>query len=385
MTRDSKNTDKSYALRLAAQLLCLVLIVGILYYLQGIFLLLIFSMMLAMILFPMANKFERWKMPRVLASILSIFVATVILIAAFYLIINQVVSIGKNGSDIIVKFQSIIDTIINWAHDEFGISQRMIVAKFKASTDSALTNASTYLQTAFSSVGGILANTLLVPIFVFFMLCYRDFFREFFFYAFKSTDQQKVNDILIRIYKVVHSYIFGLITVMGIVAVLNSVGLMVIGIPYAWFFGILASLLMLFPYIGIAIGSILPALFALAVKDSFWYSLGVIGWFQVVQFLEANLITPKIVGGKVSINPLMSILSIIIGGLLFGLAGLILAIPMIAMLKVIFDAIPSMAHFGFLIGETDRYHLKRESKMIVMKRWQLKILPKKKVVKKEEE
>ena len=383
MEQEKFTSEKPYAHKLAAQLLCLVFIVGILYYLQGIFLLLVFAMMLSMILFPMTRKFEQWRMPRALAAILSIIVAAGVLVGLFYLIINQVVSIGKGGGDIINKFQGIFDTILNWAHEQFGVSENAILARLKTSANSALANASSYVQTAFSSVGGILANTLLLPIFIFFMLCYRDFFREFFFYAFKSTNQQKVNDTLIKIYNVVHGYLFGLITVMGIVGVLNSVGLMVLGIPYAWFFGILASLLMLFPYIGIAIGSILPALFALAVKDSFWYSLGVIGWFQFVQFLEANIITPKVVGSKVSVNPLMSILAIILGGLLFGLAGLILAIPMVAMLKVIFDAMPTMAHFGFLIGETEKYHMKRESKMIVMKRWQLKIMPKKKVADKD--
>jgi len=383
MEQEKFTSEKPYAHKLAAQLLCLVFIVGILYYLQGIFLLLVFAMMLSMILFPMTRKFEQWRMPRALAAILSIIVAAGVLVGLFYLIINQVVSIGKGGGDIVNKFQGIFDTILNWAHEQFGVSENAILARLKTSANSALANASSYVQTAFSSVGGILANTLLLPIFIFFMLCYRDFFREFFFYAFKSTNQQKVNDTLIKIYNVVHGYLFGLITVMGIVGVLNSVGLMVLGIPYAWFFGILASLLMLFPYIGIAIGSILPALFALAVKDSFWYSLGVIGWFQFVQFLEANIITPKVVGSKVSVNPLMSILAIILGGLLFGLAGLILAIPMVAMLKVIFDAMPTMAHFGFLIGETEKYHMKRESKMIVMKRWQLKIMPKKKVADKD--
>src|SRR5690606_29740687 len=160
-------------------------------------------------------------------------------------------------------------------------------------------------------------------------------------------------------------------TVMGIVAVLNTVGLMVLGIEYAWFFGTLASLLMLLPYIGIAIGSILPAIFALATKDSYWYAVGVIAWFQVVQFLEANIITPNIVGGKVSINPLMAIISIILGGMLFGMAGLILALPVTATIKVLFDATPETQPFGFLIGEPEKRHLKRFSLRALKKKWKV--------------
>ncbi|MGO1522049.1 MAG: AI-2E family transporter, partial [Sphingobacterium sp.] len=156
------------------------------------------------------------------------------------------------------------------------------------------------------------------------------------------------------------------------------VGLMALGIDYAWFFGSLAALLMLLPYIGIAIGSILPAFFALAVKDSAWYAVGVVAWFQVVQFLEGNIITPNIVGSKVSINPLMAIIGIVLGGMLFGLAGLIIALPLIATLKVIFDAIPSMEAFGFLIGEPGKLHLKRNSTQELLSKWGIVPVPKNK-------
>src|SRR5690606_11762606 len=133
--------------------------------------------------------------------------------------------------------------------------------------------------------------------------------------------------------------------------------------------GSLAALLMLLPYIGIAIGSILPALFALAVKDSAWYALGVVAWFQFVQFLEGNIITPNIVGSKVSINPLMAIIGILLGGMLFGLAGLILALPLLATLKVIFDASPQTEALGFLIGEPEKDHLKRNSTQELLMKW----------------
>jgi predicted PurR-regulated permease PerM len=146
----------------------------------------------------------------------------------------------------------------------------------------------------------------------------------------------------------------------------------VMGISYAWFFGTLAALLMLIPYIGIAIGSILPALFAIATKDNVWYSVGVIGWFQVVQFFEANIITPNIVGSKVSINPLMSIVGLLLGGMLFGLAGLILALPLIAILKVLLDATPSLSHFGYLIGEPEDDLLKSQTSVARLRRWRVK-------------
>jgi len=357
---------------IAARLISVVLIVLIMYFLQGILVPLLFSMLIAITLFPLAKRLEKWNIPRLLSSIISVITAIIVISGLIYLIVNQVLNIGKNGNDMVVKFQGILATILNWANSQFGITDDMVSQKFHEFTDNALSNASTYIQTAFSSIGGILSSVVLVPLFVFFMLYYRDFFREFFFISFKSNDKARVNTILNNIYDVVQNYLVGLITVMGIVAVLNTIGLLVMGISYAWFFGILAALLMLIPYIGIAIGSILPALFAIATKDSAWYAIGVIGWFQVVQFFEANIITPNIVGSKVSINPLMSIVGLLLGGMLFGLAGLILALPMIAMLKVILDSIPSLSHFGFLIGEPEKEHLKASNNLNKLKKWRIK-------------
>src|SRR5690606_32362824 len=122
----------------------------------------------------------------------------------------------------------------------------------------------------------------------------------------------------------------------------------------------------------IAIGSILPAIFALATKDSYWYAVGVVLWFQFVQFLEGNFITPNIVGGKVSINPLVAIVAIILGGMMFGLSGLILALPITAVLKVVFDSNENLAPYGFLIGEPNKDYLKRNSIKSFIKKWNLR-------------
>ncbi len=361
-----------YSKELAYSLLSLVLIIALLYTLQSVLVPLLFSILIAISLFPVTRFLERLRLSRVVSSLLSVFLAVILLGTLVWFIVHQVIVIGSDGAALQGKFMGILDTIQQWVSTKFGIEKSLITEKLKETLNQGLSNAGTYMTAAFGSVGGILAGTVIVPLFTFFLLYYRDFFREFFFHAFTSTPKEKVQEVLDKIYEVVQSYLLGLVTVMGIVAVLNTVGLLLLGIQYAWFFGTLASLLMLLPYIGIAIGSILPAFFALATKDSAWYAVGVIGWFQVVQFLEGNVITPNIVGGKVSINPLMAIIGLLLGGLLFGLAGLILALPITAVLKVFFDAVPSMKPFGFLIGEPENYHLKQYSGKIILKRWRLK-------------
>lgn len=318
----NSNKNRPYSLELAATLLSMVLIIAVLYFLQSVLVPLMFAILISISLYPVCRFFERIKLHRALAALLSVIFSIIVISALFWFIVKQVIVIGKNGTDLQDKFLTIFNAIQQWISARFGIEPGEITQRIREFSEDVLSHAGTYISAAFGSMGGVLAGAVLVPLFSFFFLYYRDFFREFFFYAFHSTPKQKVHDTLNKIYDVVQGYLVGLITVMAIVAVLNTIGLMVLGVQYAWFFGTLASLLMLLPYIGIAIGSILPAVFALATKDSGWYALGVVGWFQVVQFLEGNVITPNIVGGKVSINPIMAIISILLGGYAIRFSGL---------------------------------------------------------------
>ncbi|GGH25783.1 AI-2E family transporter [Sphingobacterium alkalisoli] len=366
---ENDSSKRSYALDLASSLLALGLIIALMYVTQSVLVPLLFAILISITLFPLARFFERLRLGKAFSAILSVIAAIAIISTIGWFIVHQSIIIGKDASAITEKVLSVFERLQVWTQETFGIERSQMMDKLQEQGNKALENTGSLLSSTFGSIGNTLAGTVLVPLFSFFLLYYRDFFREFFFKTFKSTPQRKVNEVLNKIYEVVQSYLLGLVTVMGIVAVLNTGGLMLMGIDYAWFFGSLASLLMLLPYIGIAIGSILPALFALAVKDSAWYALGVVIWFQLVQFLEGNIITPNIVGSKVSINPLMAIIGILLGGMLFGLSGLILALPLIATLKVIFDAVPSMQAIGFLIGEPEKEHLKTNSTQELLMKW----------------
>ncbi|MBD1431325.1 AI-2E family transporter [Sphingobacterium sp. DN00404] len=366
-----ENNSKKYpySLDLASSLIAMALLLAFMYVTQSVLVPLLFSILISISLFPLARFFERLRLGKAFAAILSVLIAIAIIWAIGWFIVHQSIIIGKDASAITAKVVSVLERAQAWVEQSFGIERSEIMNQLRDQGNKMASNAGSVVTATFGSIGNMVAGVVLVPLFSFFLLYYRVFFREFFFRAFKSVPHTKVDTTLNKIYDVVQSYLLGLITVMGIVAVLNTVGLMVMGIEYAWFFGTLASLLMLLPYIGIAIGSILPALFALAVKDSAWYAIGVVAWFQVVQFLEGNIITPNIVGSKVSINPLMAIIAILLGGMLFGLSGLILALPLTATIKVLFDAIPSMEAFGFLIGEPEKEHLKRNSTQILLMKW----------------
>jgi predicted PurR-regulated permease PerM len=207
-----------------------------------------------------------------------------------------------------------------------------------------VTNMLAYTTNTFADLG-------LMPVFIFFFLYYRSFFKQFLNKLFIRTPNQNITEIMYKIQNVVKNYIMGLLLVMAIIAALNTVGLLILRIEYAFFFGALAALLNIIPYLGIIIGSILPIMMALLTKDSIWYAVGVAGVFTIVQLLEGNFITPNIVGSKVSVNPLAAIIALIIGGILWGPSGMILSIPFTAITKVILDNIEPLEPFGFLLGE----------------------------------
>jgi predicted PurR-regulated permease PerM len=379
MDQPVKNfSDLPYSVRMVFGLLLFVLIVGIVYALQSVLIPLLFSILIAISLYPIARFFEKMRLGKAFSALLAVIIALIVLAGLIWFIVYESILISKDASAITDKVLSVFESGQVWAQERFGIEPSEMTGKIREQSNKMLENAGGILSSTAGSLGTIITGVVIVPLFSFFLLYYRVFFREFFFKAFNSSPQKKINAVLNKIYDVVQSYLGGLVTVMGIVAVLNTVGLMLMGIDYAWFFGTLASLLMLLPYIGIAIGSILPALFALATKDTAWYALGVVAWFQVVQFLEGNIITPNIVGSKVSINPLMAIIAIFLGGMLFGLAGLILALPMVATLKVIFDANESTEALGFLIGEPEKELLKRNATQELLIKWGV-VRPRKKV------
>ena len=159
------------------------------------------------------------------------------------------------------------------------------------------------------------------------------------------------------IYIAVQGYLTGLVTVTLIVGTLNTIGLLILGIDYAVFFGFLAAALLVIPFIGILIGSILPIIVALITKDSPMYAVGVAGVFVFVQFLEGNFITPQIVGSKISINGLVAIIALLLGSALWGISGMALSLPTIAILKVIFDNVDGLKPYGYLMGEPDHDRL----------------------------
>jgi predicted PurR-regulated permease PerM len=349
--------------------LFLILLVFTMYVLKPLVVPLLFSIMLCILVFPVVKFLEhKLRFNKALSALTAIIVMIISVFILFSYIGFQLSDIVSKSSLYADKLEQIYNNYASEIESTFNFKINDLT-KNSANIGKTLKDNFSNIMQFIGASGSILGDLVLIPIYMFFFLFYRSFFQTFLLKVFSNDNKNSsVKMIIQKLYKVQKSYLSGLFTVMGIVGVLNSIGLLILGIENAFFYGFLASLLLLIPYIGIIIGSLIPAVIALVTKDSAWYAVGVIALFGFIQFLEGNFITPKITGSKVSINALAAIVSIIAFSMLWGTSGMILALPIVASLKILFDNIAGLEPYGFILGEPDEEHVTIEAR-IRLKKW----------------
>lgn len=309
------------------------------------------AFIVALALRPFTTKLETIKIPRVGSTLLSVLLFMLIFLGVVIFFSSQVRNIDFEVQSFKVSFNGLPGKMQDWMTELLGISSEQQVSILEETFNTLLKNSVSFVNHTLYTTTSFITSLVIFILSLFFFLYYRSFLVSFLYKVVKSTYHSKLTNILCRIQSVVNSYMFGLSLIILIVAVLNTVGLFALGIDNAVLFGVIAAVLTLIPYIGIFIGALLPALFALFTKDSLWYPFGVLLIFMLIQFLEGNFLTPNIVGRQVSINPFAAILALIIGAMLLGLIGIIFALPVIAILKVICDEIVGLKPIGYLIGK----------------------------------
>ncbi|HCT93221.1 MAG: AI-2E family transporter [Bacteroidetes bacterium GWE2_39_28] len=327
-------------------------LIYMLYIAQGIIVPLLFSVFIAIVLNPVVNFLTKFKINRIVAIAVSVII-TLILFAAFGIfLVSQASMFGESWPVLVKKFTEYLNLSISWASDYFDASPQKII-------DWIATTKEEFLQLSGSSVGqtlmylgsGIIA-LLLIPVYVFMILYYKPLILDFFHRLFGENNKIRVNDIISETKVVVQRYLTGLIIETAIMAVLNSSVLLILGIEYAILLGIIGALLNLIPYIGGLIAVALPMMIALATKSTAWYALYVLIFYYIIQLIDNNYIVPKIVASKVKINALVSIIAVIAFGVLWGVPGMFVSIPLTAVVKLVFDRIDSLKPWGYLLGDT---------------------------------
>ncbi|WP_337042779.1 AI-2E family transporter [Emticicia sp. 17c] len=322
----------------------------ILYIGQNILIPFILATIVAILLNPIVNFLCSKKFNRILAILLAILAGFIVIGGVLFFIGSQLVMFSDSAPLFKQKFDGFAQEAINWISQTFNMSKPKIQELIDKLKSEGMKNGTAIITKTIGAMGNVFTLFVLMPVYIFLILFYKPLLLEFIAMLFHDVKTSLVEEILFETKGLIQSYLIGLLIEAVIVATMISVGLLVMGIQYAVLMGIIAALLNLIPYIGNLIAMVFPITMALTTKEPS-YALWVIVLFSVVQFIDNNLIVPNIVASKVKINALISIIVVLIGGALWGIAGMFLSIPLTAILKVIFDRIDGLKPFGFLIGD----------------------------------
>jgi predicted PurR-regulated permease PerM len=318
---------------------------------QKIILPFVFSMIIATLLSPIVNYLVKKRFNRILAILLVLIVALILMTGLIFFILSQISLLGDTIPLLKEKFNLGVGEAVNWTSNTFNMSSKRVNMWIEKFTSDGMSNTTNIIGQTITTITHVLLTMILLPIYTFLILLYKQLLLTFISKIFSNDKHTTIADVLNESKSLIQSYLIGLLIEAGIVATLNSVTLLWIGIDYAVLLGIVCALLNIIPYIGGIIAIILTMTFALVTKTPLAAILVLVAHLTV-QLIDNNFLVPKIVGSKVKINALVSIIVVLVGGELFGVPGMFLSIPVTAIAKVICDRIEKLKPIGFLLGDT---------------------------------
>jgi len=325
----------------------IVLLIYSLVILRGILVPFAFALIIAILLNPLVNKFRKMGLGQVVAIVFSMLIALLIFGGVMYFLSSQIIGFGENFPALKEKFGTLLKQLQDWVHTSFGVSIGKQVQLINEAVDSSKGLVGQTLGTAV----GTLVIVFILPVYVFLLLYYKTLILNFLYESFAEENSRQVGDILTQTKSAIQSYMVGLLLEALIVAALNSTALLILGVKYAILLGVLGAILNMLPYIGGLIAIALPLLIATVTKDGYSTQLGIIIAYLIIQFIDNNFLIPRIVSSKVQINALFSIIVVLLGGAMWGVAGMFLSIPFVAILKIIFDRVDGLKPWGKLLGD----------------------------------
>jgi len=349
-------TDKElklpFYIKVTIFLIGLFALLAMLYIAQSIIIPLVFAILLAILLQPVVNFFVRMRINRVVSIVLALFLTILILAAFGALLFSQASRFSESWPILADKFTSILNQTITWASGYFDINPRKIDAWVTKTKSELINTSSAAIGQTLVTLGSWVVALFLVPVYIFMILFYQPLILDFIRKLFAENHKKQVGEIVTQTKTVIQRYLIGLVIEAVIVATLNSAALLILGIEYAILLGIIGALLNVIPYIGGIVAVALPMMVAIATKSTAWYALYVLVSYYFIQLIDNNYIVPKIVASKVKINALFSIIVVLAGNALWGIPGMFLSIPILAIVKLIFDHIEPLKPWGFLLGDT---------------------------------
>ena len=311
---------------------------------------LFFAAIFAIMLHPVEQWLLRHRVPKLLAITLTVVLGVASLLGLLYFIYLEASQLSSQMPLFKAKFSQTTIQVHEWLQSSFGFSDQ----KLQGWVSEAGNRASTLLGGTLAAMSGLLVVATLIPVYIFLLFLYQRRLVDFLTQVFSGHRQDNgVAEVLRESKATIQSYMVGLLIEASIVATLNTTGLLIIGVPYALLLGVIGALLNFIPYIGGLIAIALPMLMAFVTMPSYGYALAVVAVYMTIQFVDNHFLIPRIVASKVKVNALVAIVGVLVGNAIGGVAGMFLALPVIAILKIVFDRIQPLKPWGMVLGDEE--------------------------------
>lgn len=310
------------------------------------------ALLISFILLPVVKKLESWGMSKLISAFISIFMLFVILGGGITLFSAEIMNLADELNDFKGKIMNSLSDAVLFINNNTNFVEDLEKDELVKNGKEWLSKSSgSLIKSTFSSSAAFLTGLISVIIYTFLLLIYRVGLTNAFVAFGKEENKDRIFKMLKNIQSVGKKYLSGMSLLIIILGVANSVGLWIIGIDSPFLFGFLAAFLSIIPYVGTTIGATIPVLYSFMSSDSLWVPLAVIIMFWAIQTIESNFLSPKIVGSSLNVNPLVAILSLLIGASVWGIAGMILFLPFAAILKVVCTKFDQLKPVAMLISD----------------------------------
>jgi predicted PurR-regulated permease PerM len=321
----------------------------VLYFAKPIFIPISFALLISFVLYPVCAWFERKGLGRLTAIVISIALLLLMGLLLVGLLIQQFMGFVHEWPAIQTKVTNTTADMIEWI-EMLGVSRDTQNELLTRITNQSGGNIVSVIKDTLAASASSIVLLILVPVYAVLILYYRSYWMKILGRVFPQERTESLRNMIALTIGTYYQFIKGMAFVYIVVGSLNSIGLLLLGVPHAILFGFVASILTFIPYVGIMVGSLLPMTMAWITYDSVWYPLGIVAIFAFVQYLEANIIFPVAVSNRLNVNTLVMLIAIFAGGVVWGVAGMILFVPFVGIAKLIADHNPKWKTVSMILG-----------------------------------
>lgn len=356
-----------FYLKLACSLIIICLLGWFAMWAQVVLIPLLIGFLISILLVPVCNFFEKYiRLPRAISSIITTLLFSAAIVGLFYLMTLQLIELSNEWPMFEKQIMEMVDELQRWIHRTFGINTRNQIEYINSNLAKTISASTVVLERMVAIVARYSILTLFTFLYVVFILMYRQHLVKFIYFLFKKNHHRNVKSVIATTQHMVKQYLIGLFFQMILVSILTFAAFSFIGIKYAFVLAIITGLLNIIPYVGITVSLIISSILTVASSspaDVPFIFLSLI----IIHAIDGNIIMPRIVGSKVKVNSLVVLIGLVLGEMMWGIMGMLLSIPVLALTKIVFDHVNDLKAWGYLLGE-EKAEWNPDEKIIFIKK-----------------